>query len=81
MTTDAHGRIFVIGGLAGDDTTVYSRVDVYTPSTGKWARAAGLPEARFQVLSTFTPDGRVWINGGYDRWGNPFGYGLVFTPA
>lgn len=79
--TDGHGRIFVMGGLAGDAHTLYRTVQIYRPSSHSWAKAAPLPRARMAALATATPDGRVWLLGGYDRFGNPRSDGYVFTPT
>ncbi len=79
--TDSRGRIFTMGGLAGDAHTLYATVQVYRPHTRTWAKAAPLPSARMAALATATPDGRVWLLGGYDAFGNPLADGVVFTPA
>jgi N-acetylneuraminic acid mutarotase len=81
-TTDASGRIFVMGGLAGDASVAYRKVEVYLPSTHSWARASPLARARMAALAAATPDGRVWLVGGYDAvYGEPLYDGEVFTPA
>ena len=69
VTADARGRIFTIAGLAADGSRLFARVEVYRPDTGNWARAADLPDKRFGVVAASTPDGRVWVVGGYDKFG------------
>ena len=79
--TDSRGRIFVMGGLAGDAHATYRAVQIYRPWSHSWAKAAPLPQARMAALATATPDGRVWLLGGYDSNGSPLSDGYVFTPT
>ena len=80
--TDSSGRIFVMGGISGNGSIGYAKVEVYQPATGAWRRAPDLAMARFDALATATPDGRVWLMGGYDTvFGDPLYDGEVFTPA
>jgi hypothetical protein len=81
VTSDAKGRIFTVGGIAGDGSRMFSTVEVYRPSSSSWARAADLPDKRATVLTASTPDGRVWAVGGYDQFGSPLQDGFVFNPA
>jgi len=79
--TDRQGRIFTIGGLAGDASRMFATVQVYVPGTRTWWKAAPLPAARMAAFATATSDGRVWILGGYDTFGMPLRSGYCFTPA
>jgi hypothetical protein len=80
VTNDANGRIWTIAGVRPDGSGLWSRVEIYRPSTGSWARAADLPDKRYQAIAAFTSDGRVWVVTGYDASGNPLSDGYVFTP-
>jgi hypothetical protein len=79
---DPRGRIFVMGGISGDGSTGYAKVEVYSTATGAWRRAPDLALSRMAALATATPDGRVWLIGGYDTvFGNPLLDGEVYTPG
>ncbi len=81
VTADAQGRIFVIGGLAGDGSQAYDAVSVYRTDLKSWFSTRRLPSPRFGALATSTSDGRVYVMGGYDAGGNPLSDGYVFDPG
>ena len=58
------GRIYVIGGEHGQPNAVPTgAVDVYDPTTDKWAEAASMPTAR-GFFATAVVDGRIFAIGG-----------------
>jgi hypothetical protein len=79
VTGDTFGRIFTIGGMSANGATVFDIVQVYSPATRTWFAVRRLPAPRFGAVATFTPDGRVWVMGGYDASGNPLSDGFVFS--
>jgi hypothetical protein len=81
VTADAQGRIFVIGGIAGDGSQAYDAVSVYRTDLKSWFSTRRLPSPRFGAVATSTSDGRVYVMGGYDAGGNPLSDGYVFDPG
>ncbi len=65
------GRIAVLGGgthcwfsnLCGNGT-VYSRVDVYSPSTDTWGALAALQTPRYRFAAVLGTDGHIYAMGG-----------------
>src|SRR5262249_7450160 len=79
VTADVLGRIFTIGGSSPDGAQTLDTVEIYSPAVGKWFSARRLPSPRSEAVATYTPDGRVWVFGGYDDSGNPLSDGYVFS--
>jgi len=65
------GRIAVLGGGIGcadnlcTTGAVYDRVDVYTPSSNRWAKLAPMPHPRYRFAAVLR-DGRIYGIGGSD---------------
>ncbi|HET9614532.1 MAG TPA: kelch repeat-containing protein, partial [Candidatus Limnocylindrales bacterium] len=78
---DRHGRIFVLGGSTPSGSALVTNVDVYNTASRTWSRAGALRSGRFEALATATPDGRIWLLGGYNALGDPLRTMQVFTPA
>jgi hypothetical protein len=79
VTGDVFGRIFTIGGSSPDGAQTLDTVQIYSPAVGKWFGVRRLPSPRFGAIATYTPDGRVWVFGGYDDSGSPLSDGYVFS--
>jgi N-acetylneuraminic acid mutarotase len=66
----ADGRVFVVGGSAGDDATARS-AELYDPSSGTWSVAAKMRNARWSHTATLLGDGRVLVVGGFGLGSDP----------
>jgi hypothetical protein len=79
VTRDVLGRIFTIGGQTPNGATTLDTVQIYSPSVHTWFAVRRLPSPRSGAVATYTPDGRVWVLGGYDSSGSPLSDGYVFS--
>src|SRR5688500_3186788 len=56
------GKIYVVGGMQGG--VALSSVDVFDPTTRKWAFAASLPTPALDHVGAATVGGKLYILGG-----------------
>lgn len=66
-TSVVNGKIYAIGGMAGDSVNgsrEVSTVEVYDPTTDTWTMKADMPTAR-ACISTCVVNGKIYVFGGY----------------
>lgn len=64
------GRVLVVGGSAGDDSTARS-AELFDPSTGRWAMTSSMASARSGHTATALADGTVLVAGGVGLGSDP----------
>ena len=64
------GRVLVVGGSAGDETTARS-AELYDPRTGRWTMTSSMGVARSGHTATTLPDGTVLVAGGSGMGSDP----------
>jgi len=64
------GKIYVIGGVPryGEENN-QTTVDVYDPTTDTWSKGPDLRTARHGHTAVPTPDGKIYVVGGYGKHG------------
>lgn len=84
----ANGKVLIAGGYSGGTYTangfvvapVLSSAEIYDPSTGTFAGAGNMTDARASHTATLLPDGRVLLAGGFNSSG-PLASAEVYDPA
>ena len=64
------GRVLVVGGSAGDDTTARS-AESFDPRTGRWTMTSSMASARSGHTATLLADGTVLVIGGVGLGSDP----------
>lgn len=76
--TGKDGRIYVIGGLAGEVTS--AAVEAYDPRTDTWATLAPMPTPRTWLAGAAGKDGRIYALGGTGTTGDSLATAEVYEP-
>jgi N-acetylneuraminic acid mutarotase len=79
---DSNGieKLYVMGGIGKDHTTILTSVEVYDLATKKWTLIAPMRTARFGHTAS-TLNGKLYVMGGYDKNWNILNSVEVYDPA
>ncbi len=77
------GRVLVAGGLVGTyDPIPLSSAEVYDPADGTWSNVSSMNQPRgIFFTASVLPDGRVFVAGGDQSFGNPLSSAEIYDPA
>lgn len=83
--TGKDDKIYMFGGAAGmsDDpkTQILNTVEVYDPKNDSWSFRKPMPTPRFDHTAILAADGRIYIMGGAEAYGEISSAVHIFDPA
>ncbi len=73
------GKIYIVGGYSNSDNQVHSTLQVYDPASSSWDTKPSMSYDR-KLSSVVGLNGKLYVFGGQDRWGNNQTYLEVYDP-